>query len=93
VFVKDTLFKCVNVTGIFSEFKNCIVLFVNFPPASGRDDLILYFSYVSPEGSSIYSNVDNTEQNGILLLQDNIDHVKLNYSNIMLLLAGDLNKV
>ena len=91
VFVKDTLFTCVNVTRIFSEFKNCIVLFVNFPPASGRDDLILYFTYVSPEGSSIYSNVDDTEQNGILLLQDNIDHVKLNYSNAMLLLAGDLN--
>ena len=49
---------------------------------------MVYFAYVSPEGSSIY---DTGEQNGILLLENNIIEIRSEYQDCLLFLAGDFN--
>ena len=48
----------------------------------------MYFAYVPPEGSSIY---DNGEQNGILILDNNIIDIRSEYQDCFFFLAGDLN--
>lgn len=52
-------------------------------------DIILYFAYVSPQGSRIYDNL--VENNGILLIENNMNEIKVDYPDCCFFLAGDLN--
>ena len=52
-------------------------------------DTVMYFAYVSPQGSTIYNNLN--EKNGIVLLESNIADVKFRYPDSYFFLAGDLN--
>ena len=52
-------------------------------------DIILYFAYVSPQGSRIYDNL--AENNGISLIENNIMEMKVNYPEYYFFLAGDFN--
>ena len=49
----------------------------------------MYFSYVSPEGSSIYN--DSVGYNGIDLIEDNLLDIVSKHPDSYLLLAGDFN--
>ena len=49
----------------------------------------MYFSYVSPEGSSLYN--DYVGYNGIDLIEDNLLDIVSKHPDSYLLLAGDFN--
>ena len=51
-------------------------------------DLILYFTYIAPENSPIYTN---SQLNGIEVLHDNVNSIIADFPNIELFLAGDFN--
>ena len=52
-------------------------------------DIIMYFTYISPEGSTKYNNLD--EKNGINILQNNFDSIMIDYPDARFILAGDMN--
>ena len=52
-------------------------------------DIVMYFSYISPEGSTIYTGYD--QQNGIIRMKENVENLKLFYPDTMLFLSGDFN--
>ena len=88
VFVKDWLIKRGFIKRIFDHITESVVLLIDAKSNIHVNDIILIFTYVSPEYSSIYSNEDN---NGIEILNTNISQIKGNYPNAELFLAGDLN--
>lgn len=52
-------------------------------------DIIMCFTYVSPEGSTIYNNYE--EKDGIKNLENNLVTVKSEYPDCSYFIAGDLN--
>ena len=54
------------------------------------NDIILYVTYVSPEGSSLYNNLLNI--NGISILEENVSVIKMQYPDCYIYLAGDINE-
>ena len=89
VFVGPNVQKLNIVTRIYDYFCDCVVLLVRLSMLSNMNDLIMYFAYVSPEGSSIYSQ--RIENNGITGIQSNLEIIVADYSDVSLLLAGDMN--
>ena len=65
VFVKDWLIKRGSIKRIFDNITECVVLLISAESMIYVNDVILIFTYVSPEYSSIYSIEDN---NGIEIL-------------------------
>ena len=53
------------------------------------NDIVMYFAYVSPEGSHIYAKLE--ERDGVKLLHGNFTDTMNDYSNAYYFLAGDLN--
>ena len=49
----------------------------------------MYFSYISPEGSTIYTGYD--QQTGIIRMKESVENLKLSYPDAMLFLSGDFN--
>ena len=72
---------------IFPNFKDCVVLLFKGSIFQSIQDIILYFAYVSPQGSRIYDNLP--ENNGILLIENNLNEIKIEYPNCCFFLAGD----
>ena len=89
VFVKDWLMKANLVERIFPKFSDCVVLHFKSSGFLNMQDTVLYFAYVSPQGSTVYNNL--TENNGIVLLESNITDIKFQYPDSYFFLAGDLN--
>ena len=89
VFVKDWLMKANLVQRIFPEFNDCIVLHFKSSRFLNMQNTIMYFAYVSPQGSTIYKTLN--ENNGIVLLESNISDLKFDYPDSYFFLAGDLN--
>ena len=89
VFVSNELSNLITVTRIFNHYENCIVLLFKFSELCNYKDVVMYFTYVSPEGSPIYHERD--EQNGICILQENIDEIQLSHPDCNILICGDLN--
>ena len=71
VFVKEWLTQQNVVKRIFPNFKDCVVLLFKGSIFQSIKDIILYFAYVSPQGSRIYDNLP--ENNGILLIENNLN--------------------
>ena len=46
-----------HIERILHEFTDCVVLLFKSSQLSYLEDIILYFTYVSPEGSSTYDNL------------------------------------
>ena len=89
VFVKEWLTQQNVVKRIFPNFKDCVVLLFKGSIFQSIKDIILYFAYVSPQGSRIYDNLP--ENNGILLIENNLNEIKVEYPDCCFFLAGDLN--
>ena len=89
VFIKEWLVRNNLVKRIFSNFKDCFVFHFKGSLFDGMQDVILYFAYASPQGSRIYNNLD--ENNGILLIENNLNEIKIEYPDCSFFLAGDLN--
>lgn len=87
VFVKDWLMKTSGISRIFNTFRECIVLHFNADIFRRTSDLIMVFTYVPPENSPVYTNEDN----GIILLNEQISEISVQYPYAELFLAGDLN--
>ena len=81
--IKDNLVK-----RIFDNFIECVVLLFNGSLFQHVNDVVFIFSYVSPENSPIYDENDN---NGIDILNININNIIAEYPNTDLFLSGDLN--
>ena len=88
VFVKDKLLHSGRFTRIFENFSDCVVLYFSCKTMHRiSHDLILFFRYVSPEYSSIYSHNDD---NGIELLSKKLQIVVTTYPDAHLSIVGDL---
>ena len=89
VFVNRKLFDLKIIHRIYYHFKDCVVLLCNFSHIGHCNDVVMYFTYVSPEHSPIYKHV--LEQNGIITMQSNIDEILSVYPQCSIIIAGDLN--
>ena len=69
------------------KFRECIVLLFKADSFYRQNDLIMIFTYIKPE----YSPVNAQEDNGIILLNENINEILLRYPNTDLFVSGDLN--
>ena len=87
LFVKDWVLQTNGVTRFFQEFKECVVLLLKADIFHRKKDLVMYFTYIAPENSPIYTEEDN----GITILNERISEVSLQYPDAELFLAGDLN--
>ena len=71
---KNDLFEKVKITRVCEHINDCVVLLFSLAEIRCKK-IILYFSYISPEGSTIYTGYD--EQNGIKRMKENVENVKL----------------
>jgi len=88
VLIRESFCRHGMITRIYNQFTDCIVLYVKKEMLSLPKDLIMYFTYVSPEGSVIY---DAEETDGISLLNDKLTIIKSDFPDTSFLIAGDLN--
>ena len=91
VFIKTS---CnLTVQQIHVNYDNTIVLHVKQPFKHRQNDIILVSTYVPPAASPYYKSKYNTEQesNGIVYLEQCIAHIRENYVDASLIIAGDLN--
>ena len=90
VFIKETLFQSGFVQQIPTDFSDSIVLLLKTSLYENmNNDILFYITYISPEASTIYNNLH--ESNGILNLELNIETLREKYPNCYLYLAGDFN--
>lgn len=89
VFVRTDLFKENLISRIYNEFNDAIVLLFKLSTSSDISDVVMYFTYISPEGSYVYNGLN--DRNGINILQNNFDQIMTTYPNALCLLSGDLN--
>ena len=89
VFVKKSLVEKKYIKRIFDNFNDCIVLLLDGSFFMNLQDIIMLFVYISPENSSVYTDVHN--QNGIEILNDYILEIKASHPDASLFLAGDFN--
>ena len=87
VFVKDWVLQTGGVERIFPDFKETVVLLFKANIFNRTSDLIMIFTYIAPENSAIYTD----EENGIILLNERISEICVQYPSAELFLAGDLN--
>ena len=89
VFVKNHFIECSLITRILPELLDCVVLQIKNSSISDVPDIIVYITYVSPEGSSIYESSDYTY--GINYIDSNIFQIKELFPQCLLYIAGDFN--
>lgn len=70
----------------FVEFNDCVVLVLNGCLFGLQNDIVMCFPYISPDGSTIYNDV-----NGIDIFEDYLLQIIMKYPDASLLLAGDFN--
>ena len=87
VFIRNEIASKFNVQRLYSHYKDCIVLRLNGAIFDDNKDILLYFTYISPEGSPVYTE----EKNGIKLMQANISIMKDDYPDAHYFIGGDLN--
>ena len=87
VFVKDWIMQTDGVIRIFPDFKETVVLLFKGNIFNRMNDLIMIFTYIAPENSPIYIN----DEDGMMLLNERISEICLQYPSAELFLAGDLN--
>ena len=87
VFIKDWLIQTSGIQRIFEHFRECVVLLFKANIFNRQNDLIMIFTYIPPENSPVYTEEDN----GIVLLNENINTITMRYPNADFFLSGDLN--
>ena len=89
VFVKRSLVANGFVENLKSSFDDSVVLYIKSGIFDLMQDMILYITYISPEGSTIYDKKEI--KNGITALENNIAYYRQKYPFCYLYIAGDLN--
>ena len=88
VFVKYWIIQSGSgVQRIFNHFSECVVLLFKAGSFNRNQDLIMLFTYVAPENSSIYTEEDD----GLILLHEKLSEILIHYPTAELFVAGDLN--
>ena len=82
VFVKDWVIQS-GVERIFQNFNECVVLLFKATSFNRSEDLIMMFTYIAPENSPIYTDEDN----GLILLNEKISEILVNFPNAELFIA------
>jgi len=88
VFVKRKFTDSLVITRLYENVCNYVTLRIDKSFLKDLYDIILVFVYISPEGSSIYNDND---LNGIELLENHLNTVKLDFPDCLLFIAGDFN--
>lgn len=73
-FVRNNLLKDGFIARICHDFVDCVVLYCKLCMFHYMADMIMYITYISPEWSSIYNNLD--ENNGNSILEGNISSIR-----------------
>lgn len=86
VYIRNDLIEAGSITRICSDLNDSVVLYWKSSIFENVNDIILYVTYVSPEGSSLYNNLLNI--NGISILEENLSVIKMQYPDCYIYLAG-----
>lgn len=89
VYIKDSICNLKIVQRLYEHLNDSVVILLNLSGVYDMPDVIMYFTYISPEGSSIYKKRDET--NGISVMQENYNQIMNDYPNCYFMLIGDLN--
>ena len=91
VFVRNELIDLGIISRIFETCKDCVILHLKGDHFGLENDIILLFTYLSPEGSTIYENLEGNT-NGVELFEEEIlSPIITNYPDANIFLAGDMN--
>ena len=88
IFVKKSFLDNKFLERIYEETADCVTLRIIGSSQHDMVDIVMVFAYISPEGSYIY---DNSDFDGIQLLEKHLLTIKSNFSDALLFIAGDLN--
>ena len=88
VFIKSSLHSTGLIKRIYSEFKDCVVLFIDKQLTGFATNIILFYVYVAPENSVMY---DGQPLNGIEILSEQLRCILSDLQGISFIVAGDLN--
>ena len=88
IFVKKSFLDNKFLERIYEETADCVTLRIIGSSLHDMVDIVMVFTYISPEGSYIY---DNSDFDGIQLLEKHLLTIKSNFSDALLFIAGDLN--
>ena len=69
--------------------EECVVLSLDENLLGTQKELIIYFRYISPEGSTIYN--EETGYNWIEVFESKLNQIAQRYSDANILLSGDFN--
>ena len=89
LFIHDEIIKTGTIKQLYTYFKDCTVIILKGDYFLDGKDIIMYFAYVSPEGSPIYEKLG--EKDGIRLIHENFNIIYNDYANANYFLGGDLN--
>ena len=70
VFIRSNLAKLKIIRRLYDEYDNCVVLYFRLSTLFTYEDIIMYLTYISPEGSCYYDDKEQT--NGIFSMQSNM---------------------
>ena len=88
VFIRDKYIVNGTIKRIFEQMSECVVLLLDGPKIGHTNDIVLFFTYVSPQYSPVYSE-DNPD--GIKILNEKLLQIIGALPDVDLILAGDLN--
>ncbi|WAQ98399.1 hypothetical protein MAR_022772 [Mya arenaria] len=86
VFIRDSISTCFN--RIYEQFNDCVIFHTEQEFTGYKTDLILIFTYLSPERSVIY---ENENSDGVDILHRKLLLITSDFHSATILLAGDLN--
>ena len=89
VFVKYNLIEKGLVKRILNNMEECVVLSLDGNLLGTQKEPIICFLYISPEGSTIYS--EETGYIGIEVFESKLNQIAQRYPDANILLAGDFN--
>ena len=84
VFIKRSIFR--SVTPVQQEFKHGVSFILNQEYLGS--EVVFIFTYLPPFGSCAYSN---EEQNGVVLLEEYVNMLEVNYPDSAYIISGDFN--
>ena len=79
VFVKDWVIQTFGVQRISRNFNECVIFLFKADIFQRSEDLILNFTYITPENLPIYTDEDTGENTGLVVLNENILEIISHY--------------
>ena len=86
VFIRNEIASKFNVQRLYSHYKDFVILQLNGINFDDNRDILLYFTYISPEGSPVYTE----EKKVIKLMRANISIMKEANPEALYCIEGNL---